>query len=227
MLGLDAISWNERTRREYDEMKQASAAGKDQSEAERVKDTRPSHRLEAYTGEFEHPGYGIVTIEPHEDALQARFNALTFGVDHYHYDVFRMRHDRLEFNLKINFGANVKGDIESVAVPLESTVPDIVFQRVPPSGMREKSFLQRFTGEYELMGGRMAVALKGANALSIKLPGRQEAELVPYRGLRFVLKGLSDFTVEFKTDEAGAVMEAVVADAMGVFTAKKRREDKV
>jgi CubicO group peptidase (beta-lactamase class C family) len=222
LLGLEAVPWNERSRKEYDELKAAEAKGKDKSEMDRVQGTSPSHALEAYTGDFEHPGYGTISITGDGDQLKATFNSMELPLKHYHYDTFEALVERFDINMKISFFTNIKGDIDTLSAPMEAAVKDIVFKRVPNKQMAEKSFLEQFTGSYEVMGLQMVVALKGENALIVSIPGQPTLELVPYKGTEFHVKGLSGVGVEFKSDESGAITEAILIQPNSVFTAKKK-----
>ena len=222
LLSLEEVPWNERFRKEHDELKEAEARGKDKSETDRVQGTSPSHPLEAYTGDFEHPGYGTISIEQKGDQLQATFNSMEFPLKHYHYDIFDAVVERFDLTIKMSFSTNTKGDIDSLSAPMEPVVKDIVFKRVPNRQMENKSFLAQFTGIYEVMGMQVTVALKGENALTVSIPGQPTLELVPYKGTEFHIKGLSGFAVEFKQDEAGTVTETILIQPNGVFTAKKK-----
>jgi hypothetical protein len=66
------------------------------------------------------------------------------------------------------------------------------------------------------------VSLKGEKTLYLSVPGQPEYELVPYKGTEFNLKNLTGFSIEFITDESGAVKEAKITQPNGVFTAKKK-----
>jgi CubicO group peptidase (beta-lactamase class C family) len=222
LLGLEETPWNERFRKDYDEVKAAEARGKEKSETDRVSGTSPSHPLEAYTGDFEHPGYGTMSIELDGEQLKAVFNSMEFPLKHYHYDIFEAHIERFDISLKVSFSTNNKGDIEAVSAPMEPMVSDIIFRRVPGKKMMEKSFLEQFTGIYEVMGIPLTVALKGEKALIASLPGQPDQELVPYKGTEFHIKGHSGFSVEFKSDEAGVITEALLIQPYGAFTAKKK-----
>jgi hypothetical protein len=87
--------------------------------------------------------------------------------------------------------------------------------------MMEKSFLEKFTGEYMVGEEKSTVFLKGEKTLYIYVPGQPEYELVPYKGTTFNFKALSGFSIEFVMDESGKVTEAKVTQPNGVFTAKK------
>ena len=88
--------------------------------------------------------------------------------------------------------------------------------------MTEKSFLEKFVGQYELSGVEIKVALRDEKTLSLTAPGQPDYELVPYKGTEFNLKGLQGYSLVFKTDAAGIVTEAVFHQPNGTFTAKKK-----
>jgi hypothetical protein len=52
-----------------------------------VKVSRP---LAEYAGDYEHPGYGRITIDVVGDALHWRFHGLSGELTHRHYDVFEV-----------------------------------------------------------------------------------------------------------------------------------------
>ena len=221
LLGLDQVPWSERFKQEHAAFKEAAEQGKAKGEADRVPNTQPSHTLDQYAGAFEHPAYGIVAVARAGDQLQATYNAITSPLTHYHYDIFEFRWQAGGTPMKVTFFTNVKGAIDSLAAPFESTVPDIVFKRRPRQEMTSKAFLEKLTGAYELMGMRLTVALKGDAALLVSIPGLPEFELVPYQGTEFTAKGLSGVSVEFKLDASGVATEVIVTQANRVFTATK------
>ena len=99
---------------------------------------------------------------------------------------------------------------------------DIAFKRVPAQEMREKRFLERFVGVYEIAGMVVTITLRGESALQVSIPGQPDYELVPYRDTEFTLKGLSGFGVAFKIDGTGAVTAAVITQPNGVFTTTRK-----
>ena len=122
-----------------------------------------------------------------------------------------------------SFSTNAKGEIDGLSAPLEPTVKDIVFKRIPPGEMMDKAFLEQFTGQYALVGLPMTitVALKGEHALALAITGQPNYELVPHKGTEFRVKGLSGFSIEFTRDEA-ADMVATMVQPGAVLTAKKQ-----
>jgi len=131
LLGLDELPWNDRLREEIAALETAEKKLKEESESDRVPDTHPSHPLNAYTGNFENPGYGLLSVESADEQLKGTFNSTTFPLKHHHYDIFRLDSKWLNLSTRMSFSTNLKGDIESLAVQLEPEVKAIVFQRVP------------------------------------------------------------------------------------------------
>ncbi len=221
LLDLDQVPWSERLMKDHLEIKEAGEKGKEKSATDRVPDTSPSHPLAAYTGDFEHPGYGVISVTLDGEQLQGTFNNMQFPLTHYHYDIFELKVERFEIDLKVSFTANVKGDIDTLIAPFEVTARDIVFKRVPSKQMQTRSFLEPFVGEYSLLGESLVVALKGESTLFVSVPGQPDYELTPYKGTEFHVRNLSGFSIEFKRDASNAVTEAILTQPNGMFTAKR------
>jgi len=135
LLGLPRIDWNERRRREVRE--QEAQARRQRRPERQVPNTRPSHHLEDYAGEYAHPGYGRVTISATGGRLQLRYNRISFRLRHHHYDEFRMRESLLAGeslsggrDFRVSFRLNPAGAVGAVAIAFEPAVADIVFTRV-------------------------------------------------------------------------------------------------
>ena len=224
ILGLDQVDWNKRTRDQANKAKAEAEKAKKEADKDRKLNTRPSHPLEDYAGDYEHPGYGTVSIIKDGDALKIKTSVLEGPLSHYHYDVFEMNAELLgrEFKQKVSFASDLKGNIADLSLHLEPSVKDIVFTRAAEKKMTEKSFLEKFVGQYELSGVEIKVALRDEKTLSLTAPGQPDYELVPYKGTEFNLKGLQGYSLVFKTDAAGIVTEAVFHQPNGTFTAKKK-----
>jgi hypothetical protein len=208
-----------------EQMEVAKAAG-DQAEKDkeltRVSGTSPSHPLEDYVGEYEHPGYGILTIEMVGDGLQVGYNRMTNQLAHWHYDVFDAPDEGNPMGLagnKFQFRYDVDGNINAVAAPFEPEAGDIVFERLPDKRLIDPEYLQRFLGVYDLMGQKITVALRG-NVLTTEITGQPSQQLVPVQGTTFELKGMAGFSLTF-VEEDGTITGARFNQPNGVFTAKK------
>ena len=136
LFGLDEVPWNERMKEKYAQAKEASAKAALQIESARKTGTHPSHPLEDYTGYFEHPAYGILSIEIHDNHLTAIHNSNIYKLEHYHYDIFEFKYELVDRPELISFLTDTKGNITSLTVPLEPTVKEILFTRMPESSSR-------------------------------------------------------------------------------------------
>ena len=223
LLSLDPIDWVGRTKEQEKESDKIEEDAKEKKYSDRKKDTTPSHVLADYTGRYEHPGYGIVAVELVDQTLNLMFNSFQAPLHHYHYDIFEIPEspmDPLE-ELKVTFFYNKKGDIDRLAVPLESSVDDIVFQRMVDESLSQKDVLVQFVGQYKLGSTIITVALRGEDTLIMTVPGQPTYTLVPTREMNFDLKGLSGYSVEFKKDTHGEIVEVVFYQPNGTFVAKK------
>jgi hypothetical protein len=107
-------------------------------EAERVAGTSPSHRLADYTGEYEHPGYGIVKIGQDAGMVTMMYGLQIRRFEHFHYDVFRSASTPdtrpWDARTRLSFTSNAAGRIDSVSVPMEPALPGgVIFKRKPAS----------------------------------------------------------------------------------------------
>jgi CubicO group peptidase (beta-lactamase class C family) len=222
LLDLDETPWNERFMKERLGFKEAEQLGKEKSKTKRIAGIGPSHPLEAYPGDFEHPGYGALSVTLNEGELHGMFNDIEFPIRHYHYDIFEFVLERLGEEMKASFLTNVQGDIDRLIVPFEPTGNDIVFKRVPNKQMRDRAFLEQFVGVYEFMEMQIVVSLKGEHALSASFPGQPDYELEPYKGTEFLPKGLSGVSIDFQRDASGAVTGVDATLSYGMFRASKK-----
>jgi len=213
LLGADQISWSKRLLDSETAGRQSEADAKSKGYDLRKKDTQPSHDIKDYLGDYENPGYGIVSVAEEKDALLVKLNKLTFHMKHYHYDVFEIPFDPQDpfAKQKLSFFGDLNGDISSLTMPLEPRVKDIVFTRMPDKQLTDHAFLQTLVGEYDFPGDPTptTIALRGDHTLVMSQPGAPERELAPRLGTTFDLKGLEGFSIEFKRDVSGKVTEAV------------------
>ncbi len=98
------------------------------------KGTEPSHELTAYTGAYQHPGYGTALVKLVNGHLEVVLDDLVAPTTHYHYDTFELGEAKSLVPLKglMSFDANAKGEIDRLLLPLEPTIAPIVFTRKAP-----------------------------------------------------------------------------------------------
>ena len=221
LLGLEEVDWNTRFKEQRDKAQKAADEAKKEKDAKRKEGTSPSLPLEEYVGSYEHPGYGVVKVALEVGNLTATYNNTTSGLEHFHYDVFRPTDEQLE-NTKIRFNLDINGEIESVSIPFQAGVDDIVFEKMPDESLVKSDLLEKFAGEYEIMGVVAKFELRGDGTLTLTVPGQPMYELAPYKETEFKLKGIEGYSVEFRMDDEGNVTEAVFHQPNGAFPAKRK-----
>lgn len=226
MLDLKPV-WEKISKERFEKAKKDREKAEEErkkKEGERVEGTKPSHSLEGYAGVYENEAYGKIPIELKDGSLSGKFKSFEFGLEHWHYDVFKAVDSKSKASavdgLSLAFHTNIKGDIDSISIPLEPTVGAIVFAKKAPEEMKDPKFLSQFIGEYEVMGVVISISLKG-NALFASIPGQPTIELVPYKGTEFTLKGLQGFSLKFILEQ-GQPTEVVVSQPQGTFRGKKK-----
>jgi len=223
LLGLSPIDWHQRMLDIVKKGEEAEKKGEQKNEELRHKDTKPSHALEAYTGEYVHPGYGPFKVTLKDGELKGLVNALELDMPHYHYDTFSGKTEALEgMELKISFTTDADGNIASLSLPIEPNVKDIVFTRVASAEMRSRKFLEKLAGQYLLEDGKeIKISLRGEDTLLAAVPGMPELELEPYQGQTFKVKSLPIVSVAFK-EEKDAITGLEIIQPGAVIEAKKQ-----
>lgn len=221
LLGLEPQDWHTHMKGFVDKVKAQLKQSREQSASDRKPDTQSSHPLADYAGEFENPGYGVLTIKEASGKLTATFNRLDMAVEHYHYDIFEAKNANFDIDHKLQFHLDVKGNVEKVSVQLEAAVAPVIFTRMADPSLKNRAFLEPFAGEYDLMGMTVTVTLRGDDSLVASVPGQGDVTLEPYQGTTFNLKGLPGYSIEFK-QENGVVTEMKVSQPNGTFTATPR-----
>lgn len=226
LLGLEPAPWSQRYLLMETKARESEQEAKNKGYVPHKTDTHPSHDLEDYVGDYGNPGYGVVSIIPDAAGFKMKINKITEPVTHLHYDVFQVPDAPFDpfAKLKVSFFSDANGDISSLTLPLETSVKDIVFTRLPDKQLSDRSFVQAFTGEYEIPGSPtpLTISLRGDHTLVESTPGSPDVELLPRRCTTFDIKDQSGVSIEFKRDASGKVVEAALDDNGTVFVLKKK-----
>lgn len=229
MLGLKFRDWHQLRKTDVEKQK---AAAKDKQKADstqRKMGTKPSHSLVDYTGMYKNDGYGAITIYQDKDSLKGSYNGLKFKLNHYHFDYFNFAFAADEADIddenamKGLFTINVKGEIESLKLPLEGAVEPIEFKKEVTAIDVKKEDLEKLVGEYELSGAVVKVYLRGEKTLMVLVPGQPDYEMVPVKENIFNFKALSGYSVQFEKDEKGNVTSMSFIQPNGTFKATKKK----
>lgn len=225
ILNLEPIDWNEESLERRKKGKKAEKEGAKLKDSARKTGTKPAHPLDEYAGDYEHPGYGTLSVRKVDDRLEFTFNDITTPLEHWHYEVFnalKAEDDAFE-NMKLQFGNDLKGNVASVSVPFEPAVSNIVFTKKPDAKYFDADYLRKFTGDYDLAGRTVSIDLKG-NELLLIVPGQPPYAMVPDLSGEFVLKVYSEVSVGFTTDSDGNAKSLILKQPDGIIEARKKDE---
>lgn len=129
LLGYDYVDWNKKTRNEVDKMFKAIENNNETINKITKENLTSSHSLKEYAGLYEHPGYGTVKIEEKDNNLKLIYNNIEYKLKHKCYDIFTMTMMMFN-NVTVIFNYDSNGAINSVSIPFEQSVQDIIFKKI-------------------------------------------------------------------------------------------------
>jgi len=133
LLGLESIDWHKRAVEDSEKMKEMM---KETTESipKQIKGTTPSHKLEDYTGTFEHPAYGTLQVYKRDDSLYVQFMEMEIQLGHHHYDIFSAEVDlfQMKMSLLFSYEMNVSGEFPSLQlhVPAMLSTQPLTFTKI-------------------------------------------------------------------------------------------------
>jgi len=218
LLGIDETPWSTRYLEIRLKGKKAGTEARAKAGADRVPDTKPSHPLKDYVGNYEHPAYGVLKIGMKDNRLQFDFHKLAWPLDHFHYDRFETPDDETYGRFAVNFLTNPQGDIDKAVISLDEA--EVTFTRKPET--LDPKLLEQLAGTYETATGyKYQVVLKEDLSLSLVFPGEPEEKLLPYKGLMFRIEHFSDVIFEFVM-ENGRITSLKQRDPSGEYVSIKK-----
>jgi CubicO group peptidase (beta-lactamase class C family) len=135
VCGKEPAPWLDRFRERRRKFVAQQDVDRQAAKASRRPATQPDRDLADYAGDYEHPGYGRITITHAEGKLHWAFRGMSEPLAHRHYDTFELPEapespgGLLPGLLALSFSTDREGNIASVAVPFEPLVKDITFTR--------------------------------------------------------------------------------------------------
>lgn len=218
LLGLPPIDWFGQFKPRHDAM--ISGMGEARGARRVVPDAPLPRPLDAYAGEYRHPGYGTLTVAVEGDALTPRFGTMKISLVHRHFETFDLEWHELgeqPIVFPLMFLSDPDGDITGLTVPFESLIQPLRFERLPD--ILSPDVLPRLCGTYVMGPVELVVAQRSDLVLTVTAPGSPPLELQARRGLRFSVLGQPAVTAEFELDEAGSVTR-LIAQPFGIFLPK-------
>ena len=223
LRGHEPVDWRERYRKRREEYLAHLPTDKDAREKLRHKNTRPAHELLAYTGDYEHPAYGMTSIKEESGPLHWSWCGMFATMAHRHYETFELPEvpDRLlPDKLAITFLTDRDGDVVSLSAPLEPMVKDIVFARLATGDCTDTAFRQRCVGSFRSGATTHSVTLDTEGQLVLKPDNQPAYRLTPLQGRKFRIVEQEGFIVEFRGD-ATIVDGVIFHKPNGTFVAKR------
>jgi CubicO group peptidase (beta-lactamase class C family) len=214
LLGMDQTPWIQRNLEIRLKGKKAATEARGKAGLDQVRDTKPSHALADYVGEYEHPAYGLLKIGMKDGALQYDFHKMAFPMTHYHYDRFDTPDDEHYGKSSVNFLTNPQGDVDRAVMSLDEAEATFVRR----AEKLDPAIVKQLPGTYETpTGAKFQVSLKEDGSLFLVFVGQPERKLIPYKGLKFRIPEFSDVVWEFAM-EGGQVKSLKQRDPSGEVT---------
>jgi hypothetical protein len=221
--GKEPIPWLDRLRERRRKFVAQLDVDRQARKATRRLNTRPSHDLADYAGDYEHPGYGRITITHAEGTLHWAYRGMSEPLAHRHYDTFELPEapDRLlPDRLAISFSTDREGNIAGLAAPFEPLVKDIVFTRIAAGDCTDPAFRQHCTGTFSWGVTTVVVGQDNDGQLTLTVETQPTCKLRPYQGRTFIDE-LERFQVEFRLGADGEADELFFHQPNGTLVARR------
>ncbi|HKW63303.1 MAG TPA: serine hydrolase [Candidatus Acidoferrum sp.] len=214
LLGMDQTPWSQRQLQQRLANKKAATESRTKAGADRVPNTKPSHALADYVGDYENAAYGILKIGLQSDQLQFGFHEFHFPMSHFHYDRFDTPDDEQYGKFSVNFRTNPQGDVNEAVISLDQA--EVIFTRKPET--LDPKLLEKLVGTYLTPSKvKFEVQYQPGTGLALVFPGGPPQKLIPVKGLQFRTAQFADIIFEFVV-ENGQVKSLKRRDPSGEFT---------
>ena len=220
LLGMDLTPWSERRNERRLKGKKASQEARGRAGTDRVKDTRPSHALADYAGDFEHPAYGLLKVALKDGRLQFDFHKAPLPLNHYHYDRFDTPNDEVLGQYSVSFTTNPQGEVDKALMSLDGA--EVTFARKPDAVMSDPKAQAPLAGTYETATGvKFQVVPKESGRLALVWATGAKTLLDPVKPWVYRLKASADVRYEFLFED-GKVKSLKVINPTGEFVSVRR-----
>jgi CubicO group peptidase (beta-lactamase class C family) len=201
LLGMDQTPWSRRGLEIMRTSKTAGTNARARAGADRVVGTRPSHGLQDYAADYEHPAYGTLRVTHKESQLELEFHKVRLPLTHYHYDRFDTPDDEIHGKRSVSFLTSPQGDVDRAVMSLDQA--EATFTRTPQRP--DSATLALLAGRYRTPDGFPTLAvLRPDGSLCLAVAGQPEERLLPCRGLAFRVTQFSDVVWEFVLEDGRA-----------------------
>lgn len=218
LLGLDQTPWIQRGLDIRLKAKEAGKLARKKAGEDRVPNTKPSHALADYAGDFDNPAYGVMKVGLKDNELQFDFHKIKMPLMHFHYDRFDTPDDEENGKWSVNFRTNPQGDVEQAVMSLDEA--EAIFTRKPEK--LDAGLLSKLAGNYETpTGTKIQVNYQESRGLTLGGPGAPPIPLTQVKGLKFRTPQFADVIFEFVV-ENGQVKAFKQRSPEGEFSFPKK-----
>ncbi len=216
LLGLSITPWSERGLKNRDAGKKLGREGRAKAMVGQVKNTKPSHPLEDYSGDFENAAYGIINVAQKDTQMMFTLHHIHLPMHHFHYDRFDTDNDEEDGLYSLNYQTNPQGEIDRFVISLDEG--EVTFLKKADATLSSIETLSKYAGTYTIGTNKIKIILKNKNHLFLE--GEPDVELIPYKTNIFKIKEFSDITIEFVL-ESGKVVSMKQKDSSGEYEIKR------
>ena len=224
VCGREQVPWLDRYRERRRKAVAQLDVDRQTRKALRRANTRPSHELADYAGDYDHPGYGRMTITHTGSELQWAYRGMSEPLARRHYDTFELPEALgrlLPSQLAISFFTDREGNIAMLSAPLEPLVEDVVFTRIPAGDCMDSAFRKDCIGTFSQGLVTIVVGQDNDGELTLTVGNKPTSKWLPYQARTFAIAELEGFRVEFRRGPHGAVDELIFYQPNGTFTARR------
>ena len=212
LLGLSITPWSERGLKNRDASKKITKAGRAKATIGQIPNTKPSHPLTDYVGNFENEAYGIINVSQKDAQMLFTLHHIKLPLNHFHYDRFDTSNDEEDGLYTLNYQTNPQGDIDRFVVSLDQG--EVTFMKKADETLNTVEILSKYAGKYKVGTNTLEVILRDKNHLFMK--GAPDIELIPYQPNIFKTKEFADIVIEFIL-ENGKVKSMIQKDGSGQY----------
>ncbi len=224
VCGNEPVPWLERHRERRRKALAQVEVDRQARTASRRPNTRPSHEPADYAGDYDHAGYGRMSITHSGSELRWSYRGMSETLAHRHYDTFELPEAAgrlLPDRLAISFFTDREGNVATLSAPLEPLVKDVVFTRVPSGDCMDPAFRRDCVGTFSHGMTTIVVGRDNDDELTLTVGGQPTSRLLPYQARTFTIAGPVGCRVEFRRGPEGTVDELIFYQPNGTFTARR------
>jgi CubicO group peptidase (beta-lactamase class C family) len=122
VLGVDRLKpvatrdWNAAYLAVEKKFDERAEKAKQDHEAKRIKDTKPSRELAAYAGTYHDDAYGDAVVALENGGLVFRWSRMAIPLTHYHYDTFLAVAEELDVDETVQFRLGSDGAVKTMSI---------------------------------------------------------------------------------------------------------------